>query len=172
MHYFNGLVQACSNSIANALELLQSCTKPLIWCSFEPGWRCHMASPGQNMLDHEKILYHNILNVCSCNLSVVLKGHKPKLKCLRALFTNRFSIAVQIRRKFTFLLMWTLWSDCYQISTMKQWLVNQNFYPIRITMERLFAKYGLIQYSIYAMFCCVLIVGSISWTNFFHHNSN
>ena len=30
--YFNGLVQDCSNSIANALELLQSCTKPMI-CS-------------------------------------------------------------------------------------------------------------------------------------------
>ena len=27
----DGLVQGCSNSIANALELLQSCTKPLIW---------------------------------------------------------------------------------------------------------------------------------------------
>ena len=26
----DGLVQDCSNSIANALELLQSCTKPLI----------------------------------------------------------------------------------------------------------------------------------------------
>ena len=25
---FDGLVQDCSNSIANALELLQSCTKP------------------------------------------------------------------------------------------------------------------------------------------------
>ena len=28
--YIDGLVQNCSNSIANALELLQSCTKPLI----------------------------------------------------------------------------------------------------------------------------------------------
>ena len=28
--YINGLVQECSNSTANALELLQSCTKPLI----------------------------------------------------------------------------------------------------------------------------------------------
>ena len=27
----DGLVQGCSNSIANALELLQSCTKPLTW---------------------------------------------------------------------------------------------------------------------------------------------
>ena len=26
--YLNGLVQDCSNSIANALELLKSCTKP------------------------------------------------------------------------------------------------------------------------------------------------
>ena len=26
--YVDGLVQDCSNSIANALELLQSCTKP------------------------------------------------------------------------------------------------------------------------------------------------
>ena len=28
----DGLVQDCSNSIANALELLQSCTKPSIYC--------------------------------------------------------------------------------------------------------------------------------------------
>ena len=27
-------MQGCSNSIANALELLQSCTKPPIWCVF------------------------------------------------------------------------------------------------------------------------------------------
>ena len=30
-HHIDGLVQDCSNSIANALELLQSCTKPSIW---------------------------------------------------------------------------------------------------------------------------------------------
>ena len=30
LSYLDGLVQDCSNSIANALELLQSCTKPLI----------------------------------------------------------------------------------------------------------------------------------------------
>ena len=29
-HYIDGLVQDCSNSIANTLELLQSCTKPSI----------------------------------------------------------------------------------------------------------------------------------------------
>ena len=31
LDYFDGLVQDCSNSIGNALELLQSCTKPSIW---------------------------------------------------------------------------------------------------------------------------------------------
>ena len=30
LHHFDGLVQDCSNSIANALELLQSCAKPSI----------------------------------------------------------------------------------------------------------------------------------------------
>ena len=31
MAYIDGLVQDCSNSIANALELLQSCTKLSIY---------------------------------------------------------------------------------------------------------------------------------------------
>ena len=31
--HVDGLVQDCSNSIANALELLQSCPKPLTWTS-------------------------------------------------------------------------------------------------------------------------------------------
>ena len=31
MNYIDGLVHDCSNSSANALELPQSCTKPLIW---------------------------------------------------------------------------------------------------------------------------------------------
>ena len=30
--HIDGLAQDCSNSIANAHELLQSCTKPSIWC--------------------------------------------------------------------------------------------------------------------------------------------
>ena len=32
MCHFDGLVQDYSNSNANALELLQSWSKPLIWC--------------------------------------------------------------------------------------------------------------------------------------------
>ena len=31
---YHGLVQDCSNSIANTLELLQSCTKPTKWCHY------------------------------------------------------------------------------------------------------------------------------------------
>ena len=31
LHYINGLVQDCGISIANALEILQSCNKPLIY---------------------------------------------------------------------------------------------------------------------------------------------
>ena len=34
MHHLDGLLQDCSNSIANALELLQSCTKSCI-CDFK-----------------------------------------------------------------------------------------------------------------------------------------
>ena len=33
--YIDGLVQDCGNSIANALELLQSCTKPSILDPFQ-----------------------------------------------------------------------------------------------------------------------------------------
>ena len=33
--YIDGLVQDCSNSIAGALELLQSCTKPSIYVYME-----------------------------------------------------------------------------------------------------------------------------------------
>ena len=34
MHGIDGLVQDCSNSIANAMELLQSCTKPAVLSFF------------------------------------------------------------------------------------------------------------------------------------------
>ena len=33
----DGLVQDCSNSIANAMELLQSSTKPSTWQHLDPG---------------------------------------------------------------------------------------------------------------------------------------
>ena len=50
--YFEGLEQDCSNSIANALELLQSCTKPSI-CSnsklpYHHGWTLYTDPPPIN----------------------------------------------------------------------------------------------------------------------------
>ena len=46
VHYVDGLVQDCSNSIANALALLQSCTKPLM-CRFHKAslQLCHNTQP-------------------------------------------------------------------------------------------------------------------------------
>ena len=34
-NYIDGLMQDCSNSIANAMELLQSCTRPSMWCHYQ-----------------------------------------------------------------------------------------------------------------------------------------
>ena len=34
----DGFLQDCNISIANALELLQSCTKPSIWCDYAGHW--------------------------------------------------------------------------------------------------------------------------------------
>ena len=46
IQHINGLVQDCSNSSANALELLQSCTKPSVsfWLCWQlpPVWGYHM----------------------------------------------------------------------------------------------------------------------------------
>ena len=47
--YINGLVQDCSNSIANALELLQSCTKPLILC-YVTMYCTFVLAPGDNVV--------------------------------------------------------------------------------------------------------------------------
>ena len=55
--YINGLVQDCSISIANAMEILQSYTKPLIFdpvpvdlktshCSYHPRYKVHGANMG------------------------------------------------------------------------------------------------------------------------------
>ena len=43
----NGLVQDCGNSSALALDLLQSCTKPLIWT---PEIQCRVSHTAHNIL--------------------------------------------------------------------------------------------------------------------------
>ena len=57
-HYLNGLVQDCSNSIANALELLQSCIKPSVWLTVNKIlWNTFENILHENRLDtdHKKI---------------------------------------------------------------------------------------------------------------------
>ena len=44
-NHIDGLVQDCSNSIANAQELLQSCTKPPIYSLFVNGTRINRWIP-------------------------------------------------------------------------------------------------------------------------------
>ena len=52
-NHYDGLVQDCSNSIANALELLQSCTKPsVIWTYVDQVRWLNKASSGPNGLTH------------------------------------------------------------------------------------------------------------------------
>ena len=43
--YVDGLVQDCSNSIASALESLQSCTKPSMWSYDGLFWQCDALAP-------------------------------------------------------------------------------------------------------------------------------
>ena len=43
--HFDGLVQDCRNSIASALELLQSCTKPSIYFYLKEAFQFTVGSP-------------------------------------------------------------------------------------------------------------------------------
>ena len=52
--HFNGLVRDCSNSIANALELQQSCTKPLI---YEPSHRYELPVQAILFCQYPGIIY-------------------------------------------------------------------------------------------------------------------
>ena len=45
MDYTNGLVQDCSNSLANALELLQSRTKPTYYMVSNSKWQIDVNTP-------------------------------------------------------------------------------------------------------------------------------
>ena len=54
-HYLEGWAQDCSNFIANALEILQSCTKPSIW-----------SVVGQYLCHHMMSLGHNELIIIDC----------------------------------------------------------------------------------------------------------
>ena len=52
--YMDSLVQDCSNSSADALELLQSCAKPSIWPNFNFEVRAWM-------MDYISLFYVNLI---------------------------------------------------------------------------------------------------------------
>ena len=59
----HGLVQDCNNSIANTVELLKSCTNPSIWSTYL--WVCSLAisSPGlpdESVFQQTSLLLHHI----------------------------------------------------------------------------------------------------------------
>ena len=66
--YINGLVQDCSNSIANALELLQSCTKPstsMSYCTRNVTLVCQQWSHISFALSYWYIHYVTLLSLYS-----------------------------------------------------------------------------------------------------------
>ena len=70
-YQIDGLVQDCSNSIASALELLQSCTKPsrcyyLITLSFVEAARCDCPNVGDAnpWIMHLKYIWHETAQTC------------------------------------------------------------------------------------------------------------
>ena len=73
--YLEGLVQDCSISIANALEILQFCTKPSIWTTVDPDLCLHMALLGHNKLSG---MVWNCLTMTHQRLST-------RLQCLHCL---------------------------------------------------------------------------------------
>ena len=74
----DGLVQDCSNSIANALELLQSCTKPSIYASSGFYEFTHSLSISCSLI---VICQHTFDNDKSCN------QHRYKRYSLHLIFT-------------------------------------------------------------------------------------
>ena len=59
--HIDGLVQNCSNSSANALELLQFCTKPSIWLS---QWTDPQSWGWTLLISNHNSLYNRVWNMC------------------------------------------------------------------------------------------------------------
>ena len=63
LHYIDGLVQDCNNSTADALELLQFCTKLSIWSSETAVNGCCQASWWR----HDMEILSSLLALCEEN---------------------------------------------------------------------------------------------------------
>ena len=107
--YINGLEQDCSNSIALAMELLQSCTKPLVCrlknCSQLLHTRqqhtCHARAKFQNdSFTDYNVTYKNIHEICTHHYDThgcsAVSNHQP-LNCLfNTLFRLRTMEALKL----------------------------------------------------------------------------
>ena len=91
--HFSGLVQDCSNSIANAMELLQLCTKPLIYINFVYFliWdytpeKCHYFLPNWRHLRHFNGLVQDCSNSIANAMELLQSCAKPPL-CINIVYS-------------------------------------------------------------------------------------
>ena len=85
--YIDALVQDCSNSIANALELLQSCTKPLIlWYSKYFLWPLNGESVSTE--EHQTNSRKSIYTTCDMEKVLIIHLNRNWLFCTEYLIRN------------------------------------------------------------------------------------
>ena len=76
IRHFDGLVQDYSNSSALAMELLQSCTKPSIWCIvllFPYYAPCYSSSDESALSGNDSILYSTLQGLVSSQSGTMLR---------------------------------------------------------------------------------------------------
>ena len=77
--YIDGLAQDCSNSIANALELLQSCTKPSTWYWLNTKQASNFINACMYRMRISELLYETkTMNAIMNRLSYITKLKKKK----------------------------------------------------------------------------------------------
>ena len=128
----DSLVQDCSHSIANTLELLQFCTEPSIY--FLIACLSTMYIADQNGCPHVRLLSTLLFLVCI--ISSCYYAHSPG-----AHFTNYFSVIIQNPLKFhsaiiQVLMKWLLWNFAHDTTAKLLWHV-QNFVAMWYPMMEL-----------------------------------
>ena len=87
--HVDGLVHDCCNSIANALELLQSCTKPSIWLSQCQG--SNAAGHGKSITRIYKYWWRHQMEIYSAPLAICA-GNSPAQRPVMRSFDVFFNL--------------------------------------------------------------------------------
>ena len=92
----NGLVQDCSISIANALEILQSCTKPSIWSmiiAIPVQYRIDMSLKSITWWRHQMETFSALLAICAGNSPVAgeFPAQRPDTRSFDVFFDLRLN---------------------------------------------------------------------------------